>query len=83
MVFKYRVEVLEQLARHGILPLDTTPPEFANDFVNDLYRYEIRKLRSQMLEGVIPKTDYADRVKELRKRYPILSLPVHYWLDDE
>jgi len=83
MVFKYRVEVREQLARHGILPLESTPPELVNDFVNDLYRYEIRKLRSQLLEGVIPKAAYADRVDELRKRYPILSLPVRYWVDDE
>jgi len=83
MAFKYRFEVREQLARHGVLPQESTPPELVNDFVNDLYRYEIRKLRTQMLEGFIPKAAYADRVEELRKRYPILSLPVRYWLDDK
>jgi hypothetical protein len=83
MEFKYRERVLDELARHGIIPRSNTPPELVHEFVNDLYLYEIRRLRDQMREGLIPKDDYANRVDELRKRYPVLSLPVGYWIENE
>jgi hypothetical protein len=83
MAFKYRQTVLSELSRHGVKPLEDTPPGLVHDFINDLYRYEIRALRADMLTGAFPKSDYAERVDELRKRYPILSLPVDYWIEDE
>ena len=79
MEHKYRESVLSELARHGIIPSSDTPPEVAHDFVNDLYRYEIRTLREKMRSGLIPKHQYAAKVEELRKRYPVLSLPKDYW----
>ena len=75
--------MLEELARHGIIPLDDTPPELVHDFVNDLYLLEIRALRKQMRASLILRADYANRVNELRKRYPVLSLPVGYWIENE
>lgn len=83
MGFKYRVTVLEELARHGIIPVEDTPPEKAHQFVNDLYIFEIRRLKKQMLAGEIPKHDYAKRVENLRNRYPILSLPIRFWTEPE
>jgi hypothetical protein len=83
MSFKYRATVLEELARHGVIPDDDTPPGLIHDFVNDLYLLEIRALREQMRAGLIPKDDYATRVDELRKRYPVLSLPVGYWIEND
>jgi len=83
MEFKYRQSVLDELARHGIIPRSTTPPRFVHEFVNDLYVHEIRRLREQMREGLIRKDDYANRIDELRKRYPVLSLPVGYWIETE
>ena len=83
MAYKYRESVLGELARHGIIPRSDTPPEVVHDFVNDLYVYEIRRLREQMREGFIRKDDYANRVEELRKRYPVLSLPIGYWIENE
>lgn len=83
MAFKYRQAVVNELARHGVLPRDDTPPELVHDFVNDLYRYEIRSLRPGMLAGGFSRSDYAKRVEELRRRYPILSLPVDYWIENE
>jgi hypothetical protein len=83
MGFKYRVTVLEELARHGVIPIDETPPELAHQFVNDLYIFEIRWLKKQLLIGEIPKGDYARRVEKLRDRYPILSLPIRYWTEPE
>ena len=83
MGFKYRATVLEELARHGVAPVDETAPETAHQFVSNLYIFEIRRLRKQMLAGDIPKADYAKRVEDLRTRYPILSLPIRFWLDPE
>ena len=79
MEYKYRESVLSELSRHGIVPGPETPPDLAHDFVNDLYRYEIRALREQLRSGLIPKSQYASRVEDLRKRYPVLSLPKDYW----
>lgn len=81
MAFKYRDSVLAELARHGIMPREDTPPELAHDYVNDLYLYEIRALRRKMRAGQIPKHDYANHVKQLRSRYPVLSLPIRYWIE--
>jgi hypothetical protein len=73
--------VLEQLARHGLQPGPLTTVELLRDAVRDLYRYEIRRLRSELLAGRIAKADYANRVIDLRRRYPLLSLPKEFWLD--
>jgi hypothetical protein len=81
MTFKYKEPVLAALARHGVRPGDDTPPDLVHDFVNDLYVYEIRALKRKQRAGLIPIRDYADHVKQLRSRYPILSLPVRYWTE--
>jgi hypothetical protein len=78
---RFHPDVLEELARHGLLPLPTTTTQVLRDAVRDLYRYEIRRLRSELLAGRIRKVDYADRVIELRGRYPLLSLPVEKWVE--
>lgn len=83
MVFKYRATVLDQLARHGVIPRDDTPPEFVQDFIDDLYRYQIRALKQRMLAGEIAKRDYARRVEELREAYPILGLRPGLWAETE
>jgi hypothetical protein len=81
MAFKYRESVLAELARHGAAPREDTPPDLIHDFINDLYVYEIRTLRRKQRAGEIPKSDYANRVRELRSRYPVLSLPIQYWTE--
>ena len=83
MKFKYRDTVLNELARHGINPRDDTPPELVYQFVTDLHLFEIRKLKRQMVAGMIPKHQYAKTVEELRQRYPILSLPVRFWIKED
>jgi len=70
----YRADVLAELARHGIAPTPQTPPELVRDFVRDLYKYEIRRLRDQMVAGAFPRHEYAGRVDGLRKKYPVLAL---------
>jgi hypothetical protein len=83
MSFKYRESVLKELARHGVIPLDNTPLELVHEFVSELHRFEVRRLKQQMLAGKIQKKDYARTVEALRKRYPVLSLPARYWIEDQ
>ncbi len=77
----YRPEVLEQLARHGVRPDPTTPPSLVRSFVSRLYRYEIRGLRDRVRAGVMPAGELAAQVITLRRRYPVLSLPLAYWTE--
>ena len=74
---------MEALASHGARPDVTTPPQRLHDFVNDLYRYELRRLRAALLAGAFPKTEYYGRVVALRRRYPLLSVKPGQWLAGE
>jgi hypothetical protein len=79
VTYTYTPDVLAELARHGLKPLPTTAPQQLRDAVRDLYKYEIKRLRAELLANRIRKVDYAGRVIELRRRYPILSLPLQLW----
>ena len=79
--FRYRAEILAALRLHGVVPTARTRPELVHEFVSDLYRFEIRRLREQLLAGRFPKKEYADRVIALRMRYPIISQRANDWLE--
>jgi hypothetical protein len=80
VTYRYRPEVLDQLWRHGVHPRTATPPELVHEFVSDLYRYELRRLRDRLVRGAIPKIGYYDRVVALRRKYPLVSLKPSQWL---
>lgn len=82
MKYRYLESVLGELARHGVIPRQDTPPEFVREYVSALYLVEIRSLRTKLLAGQIKKKDYAQRVAELRDRYPVLSLRVDLWAEE-
>jgi hypothetical protein len=69
----------EALARFGLAPRPDTPPRFVRDQLSDLYRYEIRALRSRLLAGAVLKKDYIGHVIDLRKKYWPLSLTPDQW----
>jgi hypothetical protein len=79
--FRYRADVVEALARHGVHPTEHTAPALVHEFVSDLYRYEIRRLRARLLRQAFPRREYAGRVVELRKRYLVISTPPEEWLE--
>jgi len=83
MSYRYRPEVLEQLLLHGVRPTPDTPPDLVHEFVNDLYRYELRRLRHALVSGAIPKAGYYDRVVEIRRKYPLVSIKAHLWMVDD
>ena len=82
-MYRYQRAVLDELLRHGVRPTGCTPPGLVKAFVNDLYRFEIRRLRDRLLRGEIPRPSYAAHVVELRKRYPLLSLDVRCWTEPD
>ncbi len=79
--FRYRTEVLEELARHGLRPQPDTPPARLREAISDLYRYEIRQLRDRCRAGEFSTRDLPAHVVELRKRYVLLSVPIAHWTD--
>ena len=79
---RFTPEVLEELARHGLRPTETTRPEKLREQINDLYRYEIRKLRDRCRAGEFSTRELPARVIELRKRYVLLSIPIARWIDN-
>ena len=79
MTYDYRAQVLTELQTHGIRPKPTTPPTLVHEFVSDLYRYELRRLRDRQIRGEIQKRDYSTHVVELRRKYLLISVPVGLW----
>ena len=79
--FRYREEILEALWRHGVHPTEHTRPELAHEFVSDLYRHELRRLRQRLLRHEFPKREYAERVITLRARYRLISKRPAEWLE--
>ena len=80
--YRYRAAVLEQLWHHGVRPTSSTPPELVHEFVSDLYRYELRRLRDRLVRGEIPRAGYFDRVVALRRQYPLVSLKPEQWVEE-
>ena len=80
----YRPDILRELARHGVRPAPHTRPELVREYVRDLYKYEIRRLRERMLHNEFPRAEYAGRVDALRREYPVLALqPWQFLAGDE
>ena len=80
-MIRYKAEVLEELARHGLWPGPETSPTQLREHINDLYRIEIRKLRDRCRAGEFSTRDLPSHVVELRSRYPLLSIPLAQWTD--
>ena len=80
MTYRYRRDVLDWLWRHGVQPTPATRPELVHEFVSDLYRFELRRLRDRLKRGDIPRAGYYDRVVDLRRGYPLISLEPREWL---
>jgi hypothetical protein len=81
ITFTYRIDVLRELERHGVRPRSHTRPELVRDYVRDLYKYEIRQLRTRMLREEFPRIEYASRVDALRRQYPVLALLPRQFLE--
>ena len=77
--WSYPPELLDVLVTFGLKPASTTPPSVVRAALNDLYRFEIRRLRQRMVDGKVEKARYSDEVIGLRKKYWPLSLQPGQW----
>lgn len=75
----YPPELADALLTFGLSPTSTTPPTLVRDALNDLYRFEIRRLKRRLLAGQVTKADYTPEVITLRKKYWPLSLQPAHW----
>ena len=82
MRYHYRPQVLDALATHGVRPNPSTRPELVHEFVSDLYRFELRRLRARQVRGEIPRQEYSSHVIALRRRYLLVSVPLRHWTRD-
>jgi len=73
--------MLDALAGLGLAPREDTPPEVLREHLNDLYRFELRRLRDRHRAGAVSKADYIPHVLRLRKKYWMLSVQVGKWKD--
>ena len=77
--WSYPPELRDALLFFGLAPRSETPPDLVRDQLSDLYRHEIRRLRSRLLAGEFPKQEYANHVISLRKKYWPLSFTPAQW----
>ena len=82
MIYRYKPEILRQLAMHGVIPKPETPPTVARAAVNEIYRYELRLLRNRYLVGEFAKKEYYDKVVEVRNRYPVMAMLTRHWTEE-
>ena len=79
MSWSYPTELLAALGTLGLAPTAATPPAFAREAADELYKYELRRLRDQMKAGQVERSNYLARVIALRKKYWVLTLPLSAW----
>jgi hypothetical protein len=79
--YVYRTEILDALLRHGVRPTSATRPALVHEFVSDLYRHELRRLRDRLIAKEFPKSEYFGRVVALRQQYRIISMRAAAWLE--
>ncbi len=83
MQYTYHPQVFEELGRFGLRPTPATPPALAKEFMDDLYRHELRTLRARLVAKDIRRAGYSDRVVELRKKYFLLSIRLDLWAREQ
>jgi hypothetical protein len=79
MSWTYPPELLAALVSLGFAPTGHTPPALAREAVDELYKYELRRVRDGLRGGEVDRSDYLARVIALRKKYWVLTLPLPAW----
>jgi hypothetical protein len=74
-----RPRVRAGLEAHGLDVGAGDTPEALRERLNDVYVAEVKALKQRRVAGEIAPRDYADAVRALRDRYPLLGLPLSMW----
>lgn len=77
--WNYPQELKAALLTLGLDPSPATPPSVVRGALNDLYRFELRRMRERLRAGEMVKSMYIDRVIALRKKYWPLTLSLPAW----
>ena len=72
--------MLAELWKYGGRPTDHAPPALVRSFINEIYKFELRKLRDRYVRGEFPKREYHQLVIEIRDKYPVLALLPRQWV---
>jgi hypothetical protein len=75
----YPTELLEALGGLGLAPRPSSPPLLVRDALNDLYRYELRRVRDRYLAKEFDKPALHRHVIDLRRKYWPLTLQPGAW----
>jgi hypothetical protein len=75
----YPAEFLDALASLGLAPHARTPPALVRNAVDELYKFELKRLRVRYLRGEVAKADLGAQVVRLRRKYWPLTLPIGAW----
>jgi hypothetical protein len=75
----YPAELANAVRGLGLAPRTDTPPALVRDALNDLYRFELRRIRARLIRGDVERHDYLELVVSLRKKYWMLTLPLAGW----
>jgi hypothetical protein len=78
-----RPAVAAGLARHGISAGPGDTPAALREKLNDRYLEDVRRLRERQRAGEIPLREYAGHARALQEGYPLLSLPLALWVEDD
>ena len=81
MSARLRAAVLDGLKAHGIEAAPGDDPQSLRERLNDVYLADVRRLRERQRSGEIPLPEYAAHVDALKRRYPLLALPVASWIE--
>lgn len=82
MRYLWDPDMLQALAGLGVKPGLQTSPILVKDYVSQLYRYELRRLRDRFVGGQIAKSDFHALIIGLRPRYWMLSIPAARWAEE-
>jgi hypothetical protein len=78
---RLRPAVVEELVRHDLAPAPEDAPEQLRERLNERYLEEVRSLKARQVSGEIPRREYASHVEALKRRYPLLGLPIALWTE--
>jgi len=78
---RLRAAVLADLERHGVAIGPDDTPESLRDRLEDIYVADVRRLKARQVSGEIPLREYARHAAALKETYPLLGLPLVFWVE--
>ena len=78
---RLRPAVLADLERYGVTIGPDDTPASLRDRLEELYVADVRRLKARQISGEIQLRDYARHAAALKETYPLLGLPLAFWVE--